>query len=376
MLKTLTLWVPRIVALTERFPWAMPLFGFCSGLASFFLVERKEEFAQLIAILMLASWGWLLLEKFLRRFVSSWFGVQLPSALMNYFAQLVHQESLFFIIPFFFITTAWNTGQMLFTGLLLLAALVSIVDPVYYRWLAPRRWLYFSFHGLAMFAVLLTALPLIFQLPTARAYLWSLGIALVLTLPSVANEMRWRWWQRGLAVLALAALVGASAYLLRPWVPPATLWLTQVAITDHIDSETRSPERLLNIISPQQLHQGLYAYTAIHAPRGLNERIYHEWQLNGRVIDRVALEISGGRAAGYRAWSHKQNFPADSLGRWQIRVVTEADQVIGILRFRVLETPQQTPAVDTAVPETAAPAPATAEETMKAQLLELGETGE
>jgi hypothetical protein len=30
------------------------------------------------------------------------------------------------------------------------------------------------------------------------------------------------------------------------------------------------------------------------------------------------------------------NFPPNAIGRWQIRVVTEADQQIGVLRFRVL----------------------------------------
>ena len=386
MFKTLTLWVPRIVALTERLPWAMPLFGFGSGLASFFLVERKEEIAQLIAILMLASWCWLLVEKFLRRYVSNRFGVQLPPALMNYFAQLVHQESLFFIIPFFFITTAWNSGQMLFTGLLLVSAFISIVDPLYFRWLAPRRWLYFIFHGATLFAVLLTALPIIFQLPTPKTYIWSLGIALAITLPSVAIAIPWRWWQRGCAVIALAVIASASAYILRPWVPPATLWLTEVAITDHIDSDNRTPENTLKTISPEQLRQGLYAYTAIHAPRGLNERIYHEWQLNGKQVDKVALDINGGRAAGYRAWSHKMNFPEQSIGRWQIRVVTEVNQVIGVLRFRVVEGAAEefqaassialstSSAASSAAIASSAPALTTPDGVMKEQLLEL--TGE
>jgi hypothetical protein len=371
MFNSLALWVPRIVAQTERFPWAMPLFGFGSGLASFFLVERKEEIAQFIAIMMLASWCWLTLEKVLRGYVASWFGVQLPAPLLSYCAQLVHQESLFFIIPFFFISTAWNSGQMLFTGLLLIAALVSIVDPIYFRWLAPRRWLYFTFHGITLFAVLLTALPIIFQLPTAKSYVWSLGIALAITLPSVANELPWRWWQRGLAIMLLAAIVSFSAVIARPWVPPATLWLTQVAITDSIDSDNRSPENSLLVVSQEQLFKGLFAYTAIHAPRGLNERIYHEWQLNGQVVDKVALEINGGREAGYRAWSHKVNFPEHSLGRWQIRVVTEANQVIGVLRFRVVE---QIPADNSTAASSAMPAPApavTPDSAMKAQLKEM-----
>ncbi|MCF3971835.1 DUF2914 domain-containing protein, partial [Pseudomonas aeruginosa] len=46
---------------------------------------------------------------------------------------------------------------------------------------------------------------------------------------------------------------------------------------------------------------------------------------------------SGGREAGYRAWTHKRNFPAQPAGRWRVRVVTEAGQMIGMLRFRVTE---------------------------------------
>ena len=56
-----------------------------------------------------------------------------------------------------------------------------------------------------------------------------------------------------------------------------------------------------------------------------------------RRVDRIALDISGGREAGYRAWTHKRNFPAQPAGRWRVRVVTEAGQMIGMLRFRVTE---------------------------------------
>jgi hypothetical protein len=85
---------------------------------------------------------------------------------------------------------------------------------------------------------------------------------------------------------------------------------------------------------------GLYAYTSINAPRGLDERIYHVWRHNGEEVDRIALDIHGGRKEGYRAWTHKQNFPPDVLGKWQVRVLTEDGQMIGVLRFEVTDTDQ------------------------------------
>ena len=56
-----------------------------------------------------------------------------------------------------------------------------------------------------------------------------------------------------------------------------------------------------------------------------------------REVDRIALHINGGREAGYRAWTRKQRFPTDAAGRWQVKVLTESEQLLGTLRFRVTE---------------------------------------
>lgn len=301
-------------------------------------MERKhEQFAQLVAFLMLAGWLWLAAENLLERGIFHYFDKKIPPAALRYITQLVHQESLFFVVPFFALTTAWNSGQALFTILLIVAAIASITDPIYYKWLAPRRWLYFIFHGVTLFAALLTTLPLLFHLPTPKSYLWSLSIAAVLTCISAAHGMPIQKWKRYLVTLLLIITTCGTGYLLRPWIPPASLWLTQVTITDRIDDESRSPNQNLKIINRDQLRKGIYAYTAIHAPRGLNERIYHQWSRNGKKLDKIALDIKGGREQGYRAWSHKMNFPEEVAGHWEITVMTEADQVIGVLRFEVIE---------------------------------------
>jgi len=331
--------VRRILRIANRNPWIIPLFGFVSGAASFFLVERKQEqFAQIISIMMLAGWVWLLLENSLKRGISHWFGIKVPRVVLRYVSQLVHQESLFFVIPFFFITTTWNSGQLVFTSLLIIAALVSLIDPIYYHWLAPRRWLYFSFHGVTLFAALLTALPLLFHLPTSQSYLWALGVAAILSAPGIARSFSEIWWKR--IPITLLFIVGTFGIGMaaRHWIPPASIWLTQVAITDRIDDKNRSPNKKIKVITLEELHQGVYAYTAIHAPRGLRERIYHAWYQDGKQFDRIALDISGGNEDGYRSWSHKKNFPKDATGNWRIQVETEARQVLGILRFEVVDS--------------------------------------
>ncbi|HBX55255.1 DUF5924 family protein [Pseudomonas sp. UBA2684] len=337
----MTAWKTRLlslVTLIQRYPGLVAIFGFVSGVASFLLVDRQAELARVLATVMLVSWLWLILENILRERIAAWFGFELPPPLLRYATQMIHQESLFFVLPFFFITTTWNSGQALFSGLLALAALVSIVDPLYYKWLAPRRWLFLAYHTLALFAVLLTALPIIFKLTTPQSYQLALAIAAVLSFPSVVGIITVQRWWRGLLLLGLTLALAGGGWLARVWVPPATLWLTEVAVTSEFDDQNRAPGESLKELSVAQLRsQGLFAYTAINAPRGLNERIYHVWRRDGGEVERIALDIQGGRKEGYRAWTHKQNFPADAVGRWQVQVITEAGQMIGVLRFRVVE---------------------------------------
>ncbi|MBF8778737.1 DUF5924 family protein [Pseudomonas fulva] len=336
----LSRFIQRLIELLKRYPGVIALGGFLSGIGSFVLVDRQASLASWIAILMLVSWVWLMLENSLTGLFARVFKREIPQPLLRYATQMIHQESLFFVLPFFFITTTWNSGQLVFTGLLGAAGLVSIVDPLYYKWLAPRRWLFMALHTFTLFAALLTALPIILHLTTAQSFKLALGAAMLLSFPSLVSSFPITHWRRALTLVLLTLAVGGGGWLLRSWVPPATLWMTEVAVSTQV--QDRKPGKPLDSIEASQIRgNGLYAYTAINAPRGLNERIYHVWQHNGQEVDRIALDIHGGRKEGYRAWTHKQNFPPDPVGRWQVRVLTEDGQVIGVLRFKVVENGQE-----------------------------------
>ncbi|QXI28676.1 DUF5924 family protein [Pseudomonas vanderleydeniana] len=330
----LTLLIQRVLELMKRYPGAIAAFGFCSGIASFILIDRQQSKASLIAIVLLLSWVWLMLENTLTQLFSRLFKREIPEPLLRYATQLIHQESLFFVLPFFFITTTWNSGQLIFTSLLGAAALVSITDPLYYKWLAPKRWLLLGLHTLTLFAAMLTALPIILHLTTAQSYKLALGTALLLSIPSLAVSLPLRSLRGWLMLVSVTLAIGGAGWLLRSWVPPATLWMTEVAVTTQL--QDRTPGASLEQVDAAQVRSGgLYAYTSINAPRGLDERIYHVWEFNGREVDRIALDIHGGRKEGYRAWTHKQNFPADPSGSWLVRVLTEDGQMLGVLRFEI-----------------------------------------
>ena len=336
-------YLQRVIELMKRYPGLIALFGFCSGVGSFILVDRQQGMARWIAVILLVSWVWLMLENTFTQLFMRVFKREIPPPLLRYATQMIHQESLFFVLPFFFVTTTWNSGQLVFTGLLGATALVTITDPLYYKWLAPKRWLFLAVHTLALFAALLTALPIILNLTTSQSYMLALGAAVVLSIPSLAVSLPLKTMRGWLLLPLLVIALGGTGWLLRSWVPPATLWMTEVAVTTQL--QDRTPGESLKRIDVNELRaRGLYAYTAINAPRGLNERIYHVWKLNGQEVDRIALDIKGGRQEGYRAWSLKQFFPPNPVGRWQVRLSAEDGQMIGVLRFRVTDADQSSSA--------------------------------
>jgi hypothetical protein len=197
-------------------------------------------------------------------------------------------------------------------------------------------------------------LPLILHLTTGQSLALALLLALLFSLPSLGRLLPDdRRWRLPLLALLLVALT-AGLWQARGWVPPATLRLVGITVSQQIDHRQRTPGASLNQIDALTLQrEGLYAWTAVRAPRGLREQIHHVWLHQGVEVDRITLDIRGGRDEGYRAWTRKRNFPADSAGRWQVNVVTDSGQLIGLTRFTVSESIGSTPGPEPQFPAAA-----------------------
>ncbi|WP_404298197.1 DUF5924 family protein [Halomonas sp.] len=330
----------RIEGLVERlrpWRWLWPPVAFGAGLGSFFMVERQQWLGALLALGMLAAWLLLLFESLIGRLLARRGYPPLPHAATLFIAQMIHQETLFFSLPFLLATTVWSSGQALFTLLLVGLAVFSIVDPLYYRVANRYRWLYLIFHAQCVFLVVLVTLPVMLQLTTGQSLKLALAAMLLFSMPSLLHITAQQPGKRWLMMLALLPLLAGLAWMGRIWVPPANLWLGSAALSPAFDEEARSPQGELRLTPEALAGKGLYAFTAIRAPRGLKEEVFHVWRHDGEEIDRITLNIEGGREAGYRAWSHKQNFPGDPAGHWRVDVMTDSGQRIGVLRFRVAD---------------------------------------
>ncbi|SDM69292.1 Protein of unknown function [Franzmannia pantelleriensis] len=331
--------VERLLERVRPYLWVWPPIAFAAGMASFFLVDRQQWLGAALALGMLLAWLLLLSESVIGRALSRRGYPTLPRGATTFIAQLIHQETLFFSLPFLLATTVWASGQALFTLLILGLALLSILDPLYFKLAERYRWVYFAFHAQCVFVVVLVTLPIMFQLTTSQSLFYALALMVVFSLPSLMHLVRPKRLRSWLAMLGLTLLLASAAWAGRAWVPPANLWLTGSALAPHLDVETRTPNGSVALTRDALAESGLYAYTAIRAPRGLQEEIFHEWRHAGELIDRIPLTIHGGRQQGYRAWTRKQNFPAEADGRWRVDVVTASGQRLGVLRFTVSDSP-------------------------------------
>lgn len=328
----------RLPAWLHRYRYGLAAVSFGAGLASFLLVERQEPLAQWLSALLILGWIAILAEEAAARVFN------LSPVVLRLGVQAIQQETFFFALPFFIHTTTWSTGQAVFTGAVCLAALGALWDPLYYKVIATRAWLYFAFHAFAVFAGTLVVAPMLLHLTTAQTLQLAAASIAVLAVPSLLHLIDRGRVGHWFLLVAGAAALGGLAYLLRPWVPPATLWVHEAVITESVDAALRAPGVELHSVSPAHLHRhGLYAYAAIRAPRGLREHVHHRWLHEGREVDRIALTIEGGRAEGYRAWSYKRGFPADPRGRWEVQVFTDGGQRIGQFGFDVVGDPVPAP---------------------------------
>lgn len=332
----------RILTRLAPFRRYLPVLSFATGIGSALLMKRHYGRIPLVLGVLFAAWvvvGVVLVWR--QRSATPVAG---KAAAVRYgalvAAQSAVQQVLFFVLPFYFQSATYWSPNVAFVALLALAGLVTLIDPIFFR-VAERPPLFIALLAIDNFAALNFALPVVFGLRNN----WSLHasivltIALVLAVSAVTGRREKRPQLRRLlaAAVVVSGLLAGAVWLLdlQLLIPPAPLRLADGRISEGIVE--REPLR-----SATQFAVGgpdrLTCYTAIAAPRGLDEQIVHLWRHDGALVSRVALsQISGGREQGFRTWSTHAGFTQASAGRWQCEVRTAGNQIIGRVEFELVE---------------------------------------
>jgi len=323
----------RLEAFLHRFPWLLPVISFAGGWLGFIMVQRGTGAAQIIAMLAIVGWLWLLIEPLVRRSLERR-RPGIGNLFANFVSQSLQQELLFFSLPLIIGATQLDAGQIAFVAVAGAAALITTLDPVYERYIATRAARRLLFHAYCSWIAALVVLPIVVRLPLERALpisLAAVGAWLVLTMPlslkSLKTAKQRMVW--GVALVAAPVLLWG----LRGHVPAAGLAVTQATIARSIDGLTPGPAA--KVISSAELAQGVVAFAAIRAPTGLAQSVIFEWR-HGDYAERITEEIHGGSGGGWRTYSRKQVFPADSRGRWTVDLLTPQGQLLRRMSFTVL----------------------------------------
>lgn len=259
---------------------------------------------------------------------------------MTYALKNLYQGMLFFLLPFYWNSTTFDSYNCWFVLVLAICALVSTLDLVFDRVLMRRRWLASIFHGITLFGCLNLVTPALF--PDTRT-LWSLlaatAIAVVSfwTLHVTARQLKKRIYV-ALFMLSLGAGVGL-VYIGRALIPPVPMYVSSAAV---------GPKQLADgrlAMAVKTLHpsviQELIAVTDVVVPGGKGDRLRHVWRHNGRDVHRSSEDTSRiegpkGRVR-LRSMLSDRDLSGDLVGNWSVDVETEDGQLVGRTEFDVAD---------------------------------------
>jgi hypothetical protein len=278
--------------------------------------------------MVLASWCWILAEPFLAGLLHRFSKGRVSPALLRMVTQSLHQETLFFALPFVWAATHWHSTQPVFLALVALAAAATTIDRIYLDRICAVPWRALVFQAFCAFVAALVVVPLALHWDTQQALRTAGGLMLLGLLPALVHALRHlppRRWRT--ASLVLAVLLGLG-WLLRAGIPPVGVQSHQMRLTETVSTSLVPGPAVQHITADQLKTSGMHAFASVRAPLGLRQTLVFEWHRNGELVDRIPTTIEGGREAGFRTYSRKQRFPENADGLWRVELRTADGQLV------------------------------------------------
>lgn len=237
-------------------------------------------------------------------------------------SQSLIQTCLFFSGPFYLQASAFTPAQCLFLAAFAAAALITAWDPWCVRALLHPL-IGPALSAFSSFVAWNAALPML-GMPHRRA-MW-LSAALVSALVPLVYLLRERdhprrFWLGLAGALLPVLLAGLGVRAL----PAAPLKVVDMGIGTAVSDRTLVGRAQRFSQAPEKL----WCYSAIFAPRGLEEDLVHVWSVDGRQLNPIALSVRGGRKLGFRTWSYLP-VPRAARGAYRCQVRTQFGQTLGV----------------------------------------------
>ena len=331
--------------------WMHSAYALGLGVTVVTFAQKGFEHARWLAVT--ASAAWLLVVLFFRLFGSGRQQSHLhaaPKVKLGFFAMTyglknLYQGMLFFLLPFYWKSTTFDSPNAWFVILLGSCALLSTLDIVFDRVVFKFRALASVFHAVALFGCCVLIVPALF--PDTRTLI-SLVIATaiaVIAFWTVHMDLKMLRGGRWLALFA-ATLGGAIAiaYWGRTAVPPVPMYVAHGAVGPIVLADGRLGMEVRDL-HPSVIDK-LIAITDVVVPGGKGDRLVHVWRHNGHEVHRATESTTRVTAENeskdkgtirLRSALTDRQLPARLLGSWSVDVETQDGQLVGRVSFTVAE---------------------------------------
>ncbi len=325
----------RMLFWTLHSMWALTV-----GAGVIYLAQEQYGFVPWVVLFLILTWVSTLL--FSRAIVddngSSDKAGQtgLHRELASYVTRVMYQQTLFFILPFYWYSTVVRSPNVVFSALLVGLAALACVDLVFDRWLQTRPMFGLIYFATVTFAAINLMLPILLPIDptfgTPLAALVAVGGAIPLAIRGSLTGRFDRLWFGLLAAFFLALVIGIPRL-----VPPVPLRLKNATFTTDIDRVTLIPADSLEFtVRSEQLRGVIFVLVEVFAPSKLPISVTLQWKRDGeefrtsREIEIVAHDL------GFRVWDGYRSGTGEMPpGRYEVVFRTTGNRVFGVAEINV-----------------------------------------
>jgi hypothetical protein len=269
---------------------------------------------------------------------------------------------LFSAYAIFYSRSATLTGTAVFFGVLV----CLLVANEFLRDRLSNLRLLISLYALVCFGFFTFFLPVMTGYMNVLVFLAGAGLSAAVTFRVVQliyrnNPDRSGREALGVTIPAFGLIALLVGFYFLNWIPPVPLSMRFGGIfhevkrsNDHFELsyERRWYQLWKRSDTTFPAHEPIYCFTAVFAPVALNTTVYHHWYFrpHGNKLfvhaDKIPVRIAGGREAGYRAYTFKQQLDP---GDWRVDLETEDGRIIGRVSVTVEERGETPPSLVTFV---------------------------
>jgi hypothetical protein len=331
--------------------WLHSAYALGLGITVITFAQKGFDHARWLAVS--ASAAWLLVVLFFRLFGSGRAQshhhaapkVKLRFFAMTYALKNLYQGMLFFLLPFYWKSTTFDSYNAWFVVLLGACALLSTLDIVFDRVVFKFRALASVFHGVALFGCLALVVPALFPDTRTLTSLLTATAITVIAFWTIQLDLKTLRDKRWLALFA-ATLAGAIAiaYAGRTALPPVPMYVAHGAVGPIVLPDGRLGMEVRDL-HPSVIDK-LIAITDVVVPGGKGDRLVHVWRHDGNEVHRATestlrvAAASDSRDKGtirLRSALTDRQLPARLVGNWSVDVETQDGQLVGRVSFTVAE---------------------------------------